>query len=362
MVATNAITFLSYSAICLTLLYLARRTRKSIAGEWVYFAVAFALFIVACGSTHLMEVVTTWVSVFWVAAWANIITALLSCVVAIQLFRRAGIVGFSVNDYADRLRNTEAEKLRLQESLLSSQKLEEWSRVSATIAHEIGNPLEAIQNLLYIMQTSPQATPEIMALADQAQDEVRRVSAISRSTLSFFRQSAQPEPVDLLNCSESVKTLLRTTLMERKAEFVVSCAGDCKVEAYGGETRQVLLNLVRNAAEASTGKANQIRLVLRGETTGVNMTVEDQGSGIDPAMLPNLFQFGMSTKGEAGNGMGLWAVKHIVERHGGTVTVDSSLGKGTRFQIWWPRSCGNAAAAGTAAQNHQPQLAQAAAA
>jgi hypothetical protein len=72
MVVTNAITFLSYASICGTLLYLTRRTRRVIARDWAWFLIGFALFIVACGSSHLMEVITTWIPRFWVDAWANI--------------------------------------------------------------------------------------------------------------------------------------------------------------------------------------------------------------------------------------------------------------------------------------------------
>src|ERR1700679_2364628 len=93
MVVANAITFLSYVSICATLLVLVRRTRRVIARDWAYFLVGFALFIVACGSTHLMEVVTTWVPWFWIDALANIVTAALSAYVAIMLIRRAGAIG-----------------------------------------------------------------------------------------------------------------------------------------------------------------------------------------------------------------------------------------------------------------------------
>src|ERR1700749_2516511 len=89
MVISNAVTFLSYTTICLTLFTLVRRTRGIIiARDWVYFLTGFALFIVACGSTHLLEVVTTWSPIFWVDAWANILTAALSAWVALQLIRR----------------------------------------------------------------------------------------------------------------------------------------------------------------------------------------------------------------------------------------------------------------------------------
>src|ERR1700749_4750429 len=107
MVVTNAVTFLSYLSICLTLFYLVRRTRRVIARDWALFVVGFALFIVACGSTHLLEVITTWNPIFWVDADTNIVTAVLSACVAFMLSRRAATIGFSINDYAERLANTE---------------------------------------------------------------------------------------------------------------------------------------------------------------------------------------------------------------------------------------------------------------
>src|SRR5205814_7550790 len=110
MAVTNAITFLSYSSICVTLFYLARRTNRSIHREWGFFLIGFALFIVACGSTHLMEVVTTWIPVFCIDAWTNIITAILSGFVAVQFIRRVKDLGFGINDYALRLANTQTEK------------------------------------------------------------------------------------------------------------------------------------------------------------------------------------------------------------------------------------------------------------
>jgi two-component system NtrC family sensor kinase len=123
MVFANAITFLSYVTICATLLILVRRTRRVIARDWAYFLVGFALFIVACGSTHLLEVITTWIPVFWIDACTNIVTAALSAYVAIMLIRRASQISYGVNDYAARLANTEREKSEMKESLLAAQKL-----------------------------------------------------------------------------------------------------------------------------------------------------------------------------------------------------------------------------------------------
>ena len=261
MVVTNAVTFLSYLSICITLFFMVRRTRRVIARDWAWFLVGFALFIVACGSTHLMEVVTTWVPWFWLDATTNIITALLSAFVAINLIQRAGVISFGVNDYAERLAASESEKASLTESLLDAHKLEESSRISTVIAHEIANPLEAIQNVLYLIRESPSATPEIVELALTAAAESDRVLAISRSTLTFFRQTTVPEPVDMLLAAESMRILLAPVISANKVDFVLKAEGDVTVNALPGEVRQVLLNLTRNACEASTAAGAHVTFV-----------------------------------------------------------------------------------------------------
>ncbi|SEG45982.1 Signal transduction histidine kinase [Bryocella elongata] len=337
MVVTNAITFLSYSGICLTLLHMVRRTKRVIARDWAWFVVGFALFIVACGSTHLMEVVTTWVPWFWLDATANIVTAALSAYVAVMLVRRRGEITFSINDYAARLVSSESERVRLEQSLLTARKLDDWSRMSAVLAHEISNPLEAIQNLVYLISHSEDATPEIAELARTAGAEVERVVKISRSSLAFFRHSNTPEATDLMAAAESVRALLIVVFAGRNLRLEVEGHGDLTVEALPGELRQVLLNLIRNACEATPKDGSAVTVTLTGERDGVEIVVADEGSGIEPGILPNLFTFGITTKGEKGNGMGLWTVKHIVTRHGGTIRVESTLGKGTRFILWWPR-------------------------
>lgn len=337
MVISNAVTFLSYTTICLTLLALARRTRVIIARDWIFFLTGFALFIVACGSTHLMEVVTTWSPMFWLDAWANILTAALSAYVALQLIRRLKDISFGINDYAERLARTEDEKAQMQASLMAAQKLEDWSRMSAVVTHEIGNPLEAIQNILYLIRQSDVSTPEIVRLTRMASEEADRVIAISRSTLAFFRQSSAPERVDLRAASESVRFLLDPVLRRREVTLNVRVSGDVIIDAISGEVRQVLLNLVRNACEASPRGGSNVTLALAGQAEHVEITVADEGTGIPPELLPTIFQFGQTTKGSQGNGMGLWTVKHIVDKHGGKIHVQSEPGKGATFIIEWPR-------------------------
>ena len=337
MVITNGITFLSYSSICITLFYLARKTRGAVKRDWAFFLIGFGLFIVACGSTHLLEVITTWIPIFWVDAWTNIITAGLSAYVAFQFALRATDLGFGVNDYAARLKNAENERAKAEESLLAARKLEEWNRMSAVITHEINNPLAAIQNLLFLMQMMPGITPELAGLAQQSSDEVKRIEALTRSTLGFFRQGNDPETVDLISSVEAVRFLLGPTLRQRGIELEIIHLGDCTVFAYAVETRQVLLNLVRNAIEATNRRGAKVTVRLEGRSTQVRVVVADEGAGIPDDIMPRLFQFGASSKGAHGNGMGLWLVRQLVSRHGGAIDVESKAGEGARFTILWPR-------------------------
>jgi signal transduction histidine kinase len=338
MVITNLITFLSYLAIAVTLTYLVRRTKIILARDWGYFLIGFALFILACGSTHLLEVITTWIPIFWADAWTNILTATLSAYVAIMLIRRSSEIAHGINDYGNRLSNTESEKLQLQESLLDAQKLEDWSRMSAVVSHEIKNPLQAIQNLHFMIRNYEGVSPQVAEMARMAEEEAARTLNLAESTLAFFRQSKQPEQIDLRGAVESVRFLLKPFIQEKQIEMSVESEGDCTVEAFPGETRQVLLNIVRNACEAVAKAGSHVGIKLHGKPTGVEIVVTDEGSGIDPAILPTIFQFGVSTKGDRGNGMGLWTVKHIVDKHHGKLNVQSAVGEGTRVDLWWPRA------------------------
>jgi signal transduction histidine kinase len=330
MVITNAITFLSYLSICLSLLYVTRHTRRVMARDWAWFTVGFALFILACGSTHFMEVVTTWLPWFWLDASANILTAILSALVAINLIRRAGVISFSINDYAARLANTESEQARMRESLLAAQKLEDWSRMSTVVAHEIANPL-------YLIRSSDGIPTDVRAFAETAAQESERVITISRNTLTFFRQGSAPEAVDLRYAADSVCYLLENVMHHQHLALKIEATGNTVVHALPGGPRQVLLNLVRNACEATTRPGADVIIRLIGSPSGVEISVIDQGSGIAPEVLSNLFHFGVSTKGEQGNGMGLWAVKQMLTQHGGDIRVESHLGTGTTFILFWPR-------------------------
>jgi signal transduction histidine kinase len=250
------------------------------ARDWAYFVIGFALLIIACGSTHLLEVVTTWIPVFWIDAWVNVITASLSAYVAIMLIRRAATIAFSINDYADRLRHTESQKLQMQKSLLAAQKIEDWSRMSATVSHEIRGPLEAIQHLQHLIRSSDGISQEVADFARTTADEAKRIFDIVQSSLSFIRQSDKPELVDICAALDSVRFLINPLVREKNIDFHVEVNGDCIVECFAGETRQVLLNIVRNACESVTTAGAKVTVSLNGHSETVQVVVADEGSGI----------------------------------------------------------------------------------
>ena len=239
----------------------------------------------------------------------------------------------------------------MRDKLLAARKLEDWSRMSTVISHEIANPLEAIQNILYLLKNDANATEDTAQLAAQATQEIARVITISNSTLSFHRESARPESVDLRVVIESVRYMLRRIVTEKGIDLRITGDGDFSVEAYPGETRQVVLNLVRNACEA-TRQGSRVSLNLFRVPLGVELYVSDQGPGIDPAILPTLFEFGQSTKGSQGNGLGLWTVKQIVTKHNGRIILDHTYREGARFVVFWPKTF-----SGSRAAARHPELA-----
>ena len=200
--------------------------------------------------------------------------------------------------------------------------MEEWNRISAAVNHEINNPLAAIQNMMFLIEITPGATPEIVQLARQSADEVRRIEALARSTLGFFRQANAPDKVDLRASAESVRLLLEPLIRQRDIAFEIRAGGDCVVNAIPAATRHVLLNLVRNACEATNRKGAK---VTRNHDWQAPMQWRWSSPTREPALIPGSSPTSSSsapaTKGERGNGMGLWLVKKVLDKHGATIDL-----------------------------------------
>ncbi len=243
-----------------------------------------------------------------------------------------------------------SEQRRAQTALLASEKLAVAGRLAATLAHEIHNPLDAVSNLLYLLQHNP-TTQENMQFLDLASKELDRVSQISRAMLGMYRESKEPVAVNVQEMLESILVLIDVQMRHAQVLLQTQFAPGAIVTGYPAELRQVFINLLTNAAEASQpGSTIELRTEifverrrsLRGEPrpAGVVITIADTGEGIPADTLPRLFQPFFTTKGEHGTGLGLWVSQGIVQKHGGSISIKSKADPddhGTTVTVFLPR-------------------------
>ena len=234
------------------------------------------------------------------------------------------------------------ERKQTLEALLRSEKLAAAGRLSASIAHEINNPLESVMNTLFLARSTPglpEAAREYLEVAD---GELRRVAHIARQSLGFYRESTAPVTNSASALLDSVFYLLQAKIKAKGATVQKQCDQRLKVTGVFGELRQVVSNLLANALDAvdenGTVKLRCARCALDGQRR-VRITVSDNGKGVDTAARKQIFEPFFTTKGSVGTGLGLWVSKQIIEKHGGSIHVRSNTTgrrRGTTFSVVLP--------------------------
>jgi len=238
------------------------------------------------------------------------------------------------------------ERKLTEAALIKSEKMAAAGRLAATLAHEINNPLQAVANLVTIWARSPGLDEQGQAYAAMAESELRRLSHLTQQSLSFYRESIVPIPV---NVEETIDSVLRIyeKRIESKGIRLTSRyqAGAATIKTYPGEIRQVFSTLLLNAMEAvDAGGSIGVRVRKASHwhnpaIQGVRITVSDNGVGIPESNLPHIFEPFFTTKGENGTGLGLWVASGIVDRFGGSIRTRSSVHPdrhGTCFSIFLP--------------------------
>jgi PAS domain S-box-containing protein len=224
-----------------------------------------------------------------------------------------------------------------QEILRKTEKLATAARLAATVAHEINNPLEAVGNLIYIAKAIPGMPADAVLQLSLAEQELERVSHITRQTLGFYRESSAPDRIELPDLVESVLKLYSSKFKSKHISIECDFAECPPIHGLPGELKQLISNLVSNAADAVSSNGT-IKVTLQPVETpngkAAQLVIEDDGHGIAAENADRIFEPFFTTKKDVGTGLGLWVAREIVERHRGSIQVHSRKDNGSRGAVF----------------------------
>ncbi len=241
---------------------------------------------------------------------------------------------------------------QLEEShakVLHQDKMASLGKLSASVVHEINNPIAGILNLIMLQKRimgeqrlGEEQIAQFKHYIDLMETETRRIGRIVSNLLAFSRQSkVKPEAVKLNQVIEK-SLFLNANLMKIKGIKTETDLDENLPDIMGSEDQlqQIFMNLISNAAEAmESSKEGELRIETRVADTGREVTVRvaDTGMGISKDHLSKLFEPFFTTKKKGkGVGLGLSVVYGIIEEHGGSIHVESEVGKGTTFIVTFP--------------------------
>jgi signal transduction histidine kinase len=243
-----------------------------------------------------------------------------------------------MEDLVTQLRTINRDLETAQQGLVRSEKMASVGRLAAGLAHELGNPLQIVMGYVELMQrrSESEAQVEIISRMDR---ELKRIHDILQKLLEFARPvREQVETCDINTLVTECGFLLKGRKGFRTIEFEEDL--DPSLAAVSTEPeklRQILVNLIFNAADALFESGGKITLRTRKSENGLEITVEDSGSGIAPEDLEKVFDPFFTTKEPGkGTGLGLTVCLGLVESLNGSIDIDSSPGKGTRVRVRIP--------------------------
>ena len=230
------------------------------------------------------------------------------------------------------IRDITAEKQRTEEELRAGA-TKAVCDLAAGVAHEIGNPLNAISMNLQLLRRDPSDTATI----DICMDQVRRLDGIIRGFLAALRPS-RPNlaPGSLADPLKSCLAVLRHQMEERRIAVTLDIPAALPPVALDrDQMEQVFFNIVKNALEAMHD-GGSLAMEMDSDDRDVSVSFRDSGEGMSDEQLAHLFEPYRTTK-EKGNGLGLMVSARIVRDHGGSISAESKPGEGTVFTVKLPR-------------------------
>lgn len=235
------------------------------------------------------------------------------------------------------------ERKRSEETRSRTEQLATLGRLAATVAHEINNPLEAVNNVLHLLKVKIK-DPDAATLLDLGQQEVKRIAEIASATLRFAREAPHPINLTLREILEGTIAVFAGRFRSRGIALLTRYTAAGPMVAPPGELRQIFANLIGNAMDAMERGGN-LRVHLHDckldGHAAYRVTISDDGPGIPASVRKRIFEPFFSTKGESGTGLGLYVVRELVATYRGRLQMRSSTDSprhGTTFSIVLPAS------------------------
>ncbi|MDZ4696573.1 MAG: ATP-binding protein [Deltaproteobacteria bacterium] len=234
------------------------------------------------------------------------------------------------------LKNALSRTADLQSQLQHAQKMEALGLLAGGIAHDFNNLLTAVAG--YGSLISMSRDPDTRDLGSEIIAVQERGSALVRQLLAFARQEiTRPRPIDIASTTMEMATLVNRLLGER-ITLSLNVGKVCPILADPGQIEQVILNLAANARDAMP-EGGTFTVSCETDDHQVTLSIADNGVGMDEATQKRIFEPFFTTKERGrGTGLGLSTVHGIVGASNGTITVTSTVGEGSRFEIVWPRT------------------------
>lgn len=237
-----------------------------------------------------------------------------------------------------------SERERLLASLIASNRMASTGALSASVAHEISQPLQAVTMTLGLLRREiddiPAAGPKFRVMVSDAIDHIGRAKGVLDHLRALFRQGATSiEQCSIHELLTQTLLLMKSRLDDAGVSLQYQPAAQASARLVRKEIQQVLINLLNNAIDAFTDDSHGDRVIRIDVATLdnlVSISVADNGQGIRPELADSLFELARSDKPD-GMGIGLWISRYIIEdHHRGKLYVDRSHAPGTRFVIELP--------------------------
>jgi signal transduction histidine kinase/ActR/RegA family two-component response regulator len=360
-IVSDAIIALSYFSIPFALAYFVFK-RRDVEFGWIFWA--FAIFIMACGFTHVFSIYTLWVPAYGLEGLVKAVTAIASLITAALLWllipKLLSIPSPGQLRLAHSMLEAEARQRQQAEAMLGhAQKLEAIGQLTGGVAHDFNNLLTVIAGNLEMAQRAldkwnEKSRERIGRAVEHAYNGAQRAATLTNRLLAFARkQPFDPKVVNPDQLISGMSDFFQRTLGETIELEIVGLQGLWNVETDANQLEAALLNLVVNARDAmpNGGKltietnnsfideqyAKQNPDVAPGPY--VSMCVSDNGVGMDQATLERAFEPFFSTKETGqGTGLGLSQVYGFAKQSRGFAAIDSKVGQGTSVRIYLPRT------------------------